>query len=119
MNLKKDLVYKMNMNKVILEALKPIGIPVSFQIYSGEKESYITFFIYNEKGEMFAEDEEAITGVYIQVDVWTKGDYTDIVKRVKELLKLEGFQRSSEIDLYEDDTGIYHKGIRFFYAQNN
>jgi hypothetical protein len=32
------------------------------------------------------------------------------------LLKV-GFKRLNEIDLYEEDTKIYHKGLKFYYLE--
>lgn len=104
-------------NKFIIDTLKPINIPVSFQKYSGKAKTYITFHEYLETGEEYEDDEEIYTSHYVQVDVWSKEDYTDLVKSIKELLKVKGFKRLDEIDLYEKDTGLYHKGMRFFYLE--
>jgi hypothetical protein len=107
----------MSLNKLVIDTLKPIGVPVAFQTYSGTAQTYITFFCYNSKGELFADDEEIETGFYIQVDVWSKGDYTSIVPQVKELMTAAGFRRTTETELYEPDTKIYHKVLRFSYVQ--
>ncbi|SHH59324.1 hypothetical protein [Clostridium grantii] len=104
-------------NKLIRDTLKPLNIPVHFQKYSGKAKIYITFHEYFQSGEYFEEDEETYTGHYIQVDVWTKEDYTILVKSIKDLLKNVGFKRLDETDLYEEDTGLYHKGLRFFYLE--
>ena len=104
-------------NKLIMDTLKPLKIPVAFQKYSGKAETYITFHEYLAAGEEYEDDEEALTAHYIQVDVWSKGDYTDIVKTIKELLLKAGFKRLNEIDLYEEDTKIYHKGLKFYYLE--
>lgn len=106
-------------NKLIIDSLKPLGFPVAFQKYSGNESTYITFFEYLQKGEAFSENEEEGTGHYIQVDVWSKEDYMNLVKAVKEKLINAGFKRKDEHDLYESDTGIYHKCIRFFYLEQN
>ena len=58
-----------------------------------------------------------MTGHYIQVDIWSNGDYTQLVSKVKELLISCGFKRLNEEDLYESDTEIYHKGIRFYFLE--
>lgn len=108
----------MSINNLIIDTLEPLNIPVNFQTYEGTEETYITFFTYLEQGESFADDEEKTTGHYIQVDVWSKGNYNKLVKQVKELLKQVGFKRKYEIELYESDTKIYHKCIRFFYTEN-
>lgn len=108
----------MNLNELIINTLKPLNVPVSFHKNIEKENCYITFFVYNQKGELYSEGEEIETGYYIQVDVWSKGNYIDIVKQVKQLLKYKGFIRQNEYDLYESDTNIYHKCIRFFYLNN-
>jgi hypothetical protein len=104
-------------NKLIIETLKPLNTPVNFQKYSGKAKTYITFHEYFQTGEEFEEDEEIYTGHYIQVDVWAKEDYTILVNSIKSLLINVGFKRLDETDLYEEDTGLYHKGLRFFYLE--
>jgi hypothetical protein len=104
-------------NKIIIDTLKPLKIPVAFQKYSGKAETYITFNEYLATGEEYEDDEESLTAHYVQVDIWSKADYTDVVKNVKELLLKTGFKRLNEIDLYEEDTKIYHKGLKFYYLE--
>lgn len=106
-------------NKLITEALSVLNIPVSFQTYSGEEDTYITFFCINEKGEAFADDKEVCTRFNVQVDLWSKSNYIDTVNQIVELLENKGFKRTSSADLYEKDTRIYHKAMRFIYAKNN
>ncbi|WP_411679848.1 hypothetical protein [Clostridium thailandense] len=100
-------------NSLILEALKPLKVPVSFQKYNGKEHTYITFFNYLEQGEQYADNEEKATGYYIQVDVWSKNDYTELVEKVKNYMRFAGFIRTSAADLFENDTKIYHKAMRF------
>ena len=106
-------------NKLIIELLSPLNIPVSFQKYSGEAIEYITFHNYFTGGEAFDDDQESLTGNYIQVDIWTKTDYTKIVDRTRELLTEKGFKRLNEFDLYEDDTKTYHKVMKFYYMKGD
>lgn len=104
-------------NKRIIDALKPLGVPVGFQKYSGKEGTYITFHEYLASGEEFEEDQETFTGHYIQVDLWSKEDYGILVKNIKIRLLEAGFKRIDEADFYETDTGLYHKGMRFFYLE--
>jgi len=104
-------------NKLIIDALAPLNIPVTFQKYTGKAETYITFHEYLAAGDGFEDDEESLTGHYIQVDVWAKGDYTNLVNQVRRILTHAGFKRLNEIDLYEEDTKIYHKGMKFYYLE--
>lgn len=105
------------MNKLIIDLLKPLNVPVSLQRYTGKADTYITFHEYFTSGEEYEDDEEVLTAHYIQVDVWSKVDYSEIVKKTKELLLKAGLKRLNEIDLYEEDTKIYHKGLKFYYLE--
>lgn len=102
-------------NKIVIEALKLLKIPVSFQKYNGKESTYVTFFNYLEQGEQYADNEEKTTGYYIQIDVWSKNDYTELVEKLKIAMKTAGFVRTSAVDLFENDTKIFHKALRFLY----
>ena len=104
-------------NKKVIDALKPLAVAIGFQKYSGKESTYITFHEYLASGEEFEEDQESFTGHYIQVDVWSKEDYGILVKNIKVRLLEAGFKRIDEADFYETDTGLYHKGMRFFYLE--
>ena len=52
----------MSINKEVTNALKDIGIPVSFQTSKNEKYPYITFFTYLDRGTLHSDDTETITG---------------------------------------------------------
>jgi len=104
-------------NKLIIESLKPLNIPFNFQKYSGEATEYITFHNYFTGGIAFDDDKESLTGNYLQVDIWSKGDYTEIVDKTRELLIDKGFKRLNEFDLYENE--IYHKVMKFYYMEGD
>jgi len=103
----------MNYNQTIIDALENLGVPVAFQAYTGTAQTYITFFCYNEQGEEWAEDAEIATGYYIQVNLWSKSDYTTLAGQVKDAMIAAGFARTGSQDLYEPETKIYHKALRF------
>lgn len=105
-------------NKLILDTLKPLGVPVGFQKYSGTESTYITFHEYLQTAEEFEEDEEAFTAHYVQVDIWAKVDYAALAGNIKTLLIATGFKRLDEADFYEPDTGLYHKGLKFYYLES-
>ena len=104
----------MSVNGEVIAALNGIGAPVQFQHYSGDDDPYITFFTYLDKPEQHADDRETITGYYVQVDIWSKGDYTVLVKTVHQRMIDVGYRKQNFYDLYEEDLKIYHKVMRFF-----
>ena len=104
----------MSINKEVLSALKDIHVPVRFQTYTGKEETYITFFTYLDRPEQYADDVEVSTGYYVQIDIWSNGDYTEIAKEVHQSMLTANFTKLNFYDLYEEDLKIYHKVMRFF-----
>ncbi|KMY49569.1 hypothetical protein [Peribacillus loiseleuriae] len=109
----------MSLNALVINTLNPLGIPVDFQTARSNSPTYITFFFYNEKGTLYLDDDEKETRYSLQVDIWSKGDYISTVEQVKKLLKSVGFVRTFATDLYEKDTQIYHKVLRFSFTQDS
>lgn len=107
----------MNVNSLVISTLAPTGVPVNFQTYSGKATTYITFFEYNQQGTLFADDTEQRTQHSVQVDVWSKGNYKNVVEQVRALMVGAGFIRNSEGELYENDTKTFHKYFRFYFAE--
>lgn len=107
----------MSINSKVITALSGLGIPVSFQTYSGTADTYITFFCYLETGELYSDDVQQGTGYYVQVDVWSKGNYSSLVEQVKSAMRNAGFSLLNAYDLYEEDVKVYHKVLRFYYLE--
>lgn len=105
------------MNSLIINTLSPTNVPVVFQVYGGKETTYITFFEYNQNGSLFAEDVEDKTRHSIQVDVWSQGNYSELVKQVRDLMVGAGFTRVAEHELYEPETRVFHKAFRFYYTR--
>lgn len=93
-----------------------VSVPVSFLYYEGHGEPYITY-MHTDADSSYSGDDELLGYVdYYDFDIYSKGDYTNIVKSVKALLKANDFvwqpSRTSP-DMYETDTGYYHKTLCF------
>lgn len=110
----------MSLNSLIIDTLSPLNIPVRFQKLldsDGQPNSYITFFEYNQNGALHGDDEEIKSNHFIQVDIWSKVNYSGLVKNTKDNLIKVGFTRTYEKEFYEKDTKLYHKVIRFNFVQ--
>lgn len=91
-------------------------VPVSFMRYKGKENTYVTWMQYD-MDNSYAGDNELLGYVgYYDFDVYSKGNYTNIIEAIKEKMKDNGFMfqpsRCSP-DMYEDETGYYHKTISF------
>lgn len=105
----------MNLNKLIMDTLKPLGIPVAFGNYNQAEDTYIVFIEYNQAPQINADDDEIITKHFFQVDVFSRNNYLQLIKDVKRLMKQAGFGRMFESETYDDDMKMYRKILRFNY----
>ena len=97
-----------------------VSIPVSFMFYEGHGEPYITYM--NEDADnSFSGDDELLGYVlYYDFDVYSTGNFFNIIESIKDKLKENGFvwqpSRSSQ-DFFETDTGYFHKTLNFAYLK--
>lgn len=101
----------------VKEALNSLGVPVTFNKYTGTETTYITFLEYNNQSEDSSEDEIDSESHFIQVNIFSKNNYIELVKKVKSAMKIAGFFYTNGNDQYESDTGLHHKSLRFFKAE--
>lgn len=93
-----------------------VTIPVTFLRYDGSETTYITYQQVNADDDFSSEDDLQAYMVYYDFDIYSKGNYLNIVEEVKEKMKENGFRFQpglSSGDLYEDDTGYFHKTLNF------
>jgi hypothetical protein len=75
---------------------------------------YVTFFELTNFDSEFADDTAVASEIHLQVDVWVVGGSTSaIADQVDTTMKTLGFKRTGGADLYEEDTNIYHKALRY------
>lgn len=79
---------------------------------------YIEYLFYDENGNSYEEGLEISTDFYLQVDIFSKGNYSALETKIKEKLINAGFVRSMAADLYENDTKLFHKAMRFIFTVN-
>lgn len=93
-----------------------VSIPVKFLRYNGKSTTYVTY-METDLDSSYSGDNEILGYVsYYDFDIYSKGNYFNIVEAIKNKMKDNGFMwqpnRTSE-DMYEDDTGYYHKTLCF------
>ena len=98
-----------------------VEVPVSFLRYKGKLTTYITYQEIQVDTSFSAEDEIQNYVDYYDIDIYSKGNYLNIVKSVKNVMKQNGFMYQpsrSSADMYEDDTGYFHKTLCFAYIRS-
>lgn len=113
------------MNELIQEIFRNftvggVGIPVKFLRYEGHDEPYVVYQQIDADDSLSGDDDLIGYVDYYDFDVYSKGNYFPIIERVKEILKQNGFvwqpSRSSG-DMFEVETGYYHKTLCFAYLK--
>ena len=97
-----------------------VEIPVLFMYYEGHGEPYIVYMEQDADSSYSGDDELLGYVTYYDFDVYSKGNYLKVIEALKEKLKENGFvwqPSRSSIDMYESDTGYYHKTLNFAYAK--
>lgn len=108
----------MNLDKLIMDTLKPLGVPVAKARYNQTADTYIVFIEYNQAPRINADDKELISKHFFQVDIFSSGNYNQLVKDVKKRMKEVGFGRMFESETYDEDMNKYRKILRFNYEPN-
>lgn len=91
-----------------------IHIPIAFLRYRGNYKTYITYQEINNSPELEADDMPLYSGSTYDIDIYSDGNYLNIVNEVKKTMLNNDFiwLEDSE-DMYEENTGLYHKTVTF------
>lgn len=108
----KQYLFKVLNSKEIIDLL-PDKRVYFLHATTPNKKLYLEYEIINEYGADYSEGKEDFTTYIVQVDIFSTGDYTELENTVKEIMLKNGFNRDMSADLYEKETGLYHKAMRF------
>lgn len=109
------------MNSEIQEIFKDFtvngkSIPVSFLVYKGQQSTYITYMETDKDNSYSADNELQGYVSYYDFDIYSKSNYIAIAEAVRKKMMQNGWMwevsRDSS-DMYEPDTGYYHKTLCF------
>ena len=80
-----------------------------------EKKPAISYYEMDNSVSSKADDEEYSSNIAIQVDIWAKSssECSKLAIEVNEKMEDLDFERTLSVDLYEQETKIYHKTMRF------
>lgn len=103
--------------KLILTEKLIIGdkeIPVAHLRYEGKSKTFVTWTMLEEEPALSANDEDLCSICSVDVDVFSDGNYLDIVKEIKRKFKNNDWIWTGDSEeMYEEDTQLYHKTISF------
>lgn len=105
----------MNVNKLIIDTLSPLGYPVAYikyKPYTGEpvSDKYFTFNYADDRGINFADDVPQHEIAYMQIHFFAplKFPHTALRKDIRKRLFSAGFTYPTIVTLTEEDNEIIH-----------
>ncbi|MFF5993712.1 hypothetical protein AAGS61_03005 [Lysinibacillus sp. KU-BSD001] len=103
----------------VTSILNPLDLPVLFNIVptgSDIPDQYITFLEITANPALEAADKEFETKRLIQVNIWSKSDYYQLVEDVKRLMESAGYERTFEYDVpKQEGDSHFNKVLRFVF----
>lgn len=71
----------------------------------------------NNADDRFTDNEAISSEVRFQLSIYSKGEMllkeNSIAKELDKIMKQLNYKRYSSVDLYEEDTKVYHKAMRY------
>lgn len=109
-----------NLKPQILNKLKEIlNIEVSYfypQKWTNlDKKPAISYYEMDNSASSKADDEEYSSNIAVQIDIWAKSPSkcSELAIEVNTKMEELEFERTLAMDLFEQETNIYHKTMRF------
>ena len=108
-----------NINPIIESAFSDFEvnkkrIPIAFLSYTGNADTYLTYYTWQEQPENFFDDEHHAEVAYGTIDIFSKGNFKGILKEVKKILKANNFTWTDNgPETFERETGYYHVPVNF------
>ena len=107
----------MNINQTIINALKPLNIPIYAVFMDAETEKsagrpvpdeYITF-VYDESPAIYGDDVDLYNEVSVTINYFTSNNPLKTKKAIRKLLRQADFKiTDTPVELYESDTKKHH-----------
>ena len=89
-------------------------VPVAHFKYEGKSKRFITWTLLGETPVFSANDEQMFSVCTLDIDIFSESNYLDMIKEIKKIMKNnEWVWVEDSPEMYEDDTGLYHRTCTF------
>ena len=89
-------------------------VPVAHLRYKGNSRKFVTWTITGEEPALSANDEVLCSICSLDVDIFSEGNYLDIIKEIKQIMNNNDWVWVEDsAEMYEEDTKLYHKTCSF------
>lgn len=81
--------------------------------------TYIEYEIIRKTYDDYAGNDNISENYIIQVDIFSKSNYSELENIIEAVLKEKGYKYSTGADMYEEDTCLFHCAMRYNYKLKN
>lgn len=104
-----------NINPLIENAFENYRLPIAYKTYKGKEKSYLTYYTWSQRPDNYYDDESHTTIAYGTIDIYSSGNFKNILNEVIEILEQNDFTVTDiESEDYEEDSKLYHVPINFY-----
>lgn len=94
--------------------VKGKSIPVEHLRYTGKSKTFVTWTMLTETPGMNGDNKSLYSVCPVDIDIYSDGNYLDIMNEVKKIMEEnEWVWTENSEEMYEDDTGLYHRTMTF------
>lgn len=98
--------------------LLPDGKIFRIRAIQGHSVPYVTYIFYDKSGSYFAEGKVKKNRYYIQIDINSNSDFTEIEEAVRSIADANGWNEGTEYEDLDPDTNLMFKCMRFSFELN-
>ena len=89
-------------------------IDIAHLKYKGHNKKYVVWTLLPEEPILSYDDEIQYSLTTVDIDIYDEGNYLDTMKEIKKIMKEnEWIWKEDSSEMYEEDTGLYHRTSTF------
>lgn len=97
-----------------LKKILKLKVPVAHLKYSGKEKTYVVWTIIDEQPTFSSDDEIQYSKITTDIDIYSESNYLSLMSSIKKIMKEnEWIWDGDSIEMYEEDTGLYHRTCTF------
>ena len=94
--------------------IKNKAVPVAHLRYKGSSKTFVVWSMLGEKPMLSGDDEPLFSVVSVDIHIYSNGNYRELITEIKRMMKENGWLWVEDSpEMYEEDTGLYHRTITF------
>lgn len=97
-----------------LKRILKLEVPVAHLKYKGKEKTYVVWTLLDETPLSASDDEIDYSEVPVDIDIYSESNYLKLMSSIKKIMKEnEWIWDGDSPEMYEEDTGLYHRTCTF------